>query len=65
MLWLRGGPRVGGWGHWCDGHGGWPLLDKIWDGQMSVVGGEGRTFFPIIDFRPDWVVGGQELLFDA
>ena len=45
------GPLVGGLGHWCDGHGAWHLLDDIWEGQMSVTCGEGRTFFPIIDFR--------------
>ena len=53
MLWRRGGPGVGGWGHWCDGHGGWPVLDKIWEGQTSVVCGEGRTFFPMIDSHCD------------
>ena len=48
-----------------DGDGGWYVLDKIWEGQMSVVGGEGRTLFPIIDSRHDWVVGRQDLLFDG
>ena len=41
--------QIGGLEHRCDSHGGWHLLDDIWEGQMSVTCGEGRTFFPIID----------------